>query len=217
MPLFRDINTLYIHVPKTGGVSIDFFLAKYSSIDYYAGDNTICSYEHYTPNMLKSIISDYDNLIKFATFRNPYDRIVSLYHWSGYDKELSFNEFIIKVKEYFQEDSWIKYFDGIIDISLVNKKKLDAILLIDSCHLLPQHYYYRENIEVLKFENLNAQFNTFLRKINLPNNEYLDKFNTSTHDKYHKYYDQKTNRDIIYTIYKKDFEILNYPFYITDN
>ena len=211
MPLFRDLNLLYIHVPKTGGTSIKEYFKKFSSMDYcgvnaYSND-TIGNSDHYIPSRLKYEISNYNNLVKFVTFRNPYDRIVSEFFWLSADKYTSFDDFIVMVNEHIKNISWLDCINKHITIQFGDKRALE----IEICHLLPQHYYYDSNLEILKFETLDDDFNQFLLRHNLPKSGKLMKFNTTKHNNYKDYFDREEIRDIIYNIYKKDFQLLNYP------
>ena len=91
MPYFhnKDIHVLYIHVPKTGGTSIEtYFSKKYnipiSATCLYSGTGAFLSVslQHQTLSTLCShtdkfnIVLD-DSLIILVSVRNPYTRLLS--------------------------------------------------------------------------------------------------------------------------------------------
>jgi hypothetical protein len=70
--------------------------------------------------------------------------------------------------------------------------------------LAPQYLWIDETVNILKYENLNKELNTFLnKKVNLP------KINNSIHEHYLNYYNNKS-LNIIYHRYKEDFKKFNY-------
>jgi hypothetical protein len=98
MPYFKndDINVLFIHIPKTGGTSLElYFSSKYNislnnkSIFNFIEDEQLLnenieinsSLQHITYNQLvkysKIFNIDFDNIKIITIVRNPYERIVS--------------------------------------------------------------------------------------------------------------------------------------------
>lgn len=101
MPYFKPINTLYIHVPKTGGMSIEEYFYNKTGID--KNENSI--YGWYFDKMNRVRVPQerslqhftYEEILKdkkwfdfqentqmkiIASVRNPYDRIVSDLFWA---------------------------------------------------------------------------------------------------------------------------------------
>ena len=90
MPYYKDINTLFIHIPKTGGTSLENYLQTKSSQTLYSGPtNNImpeCNLQHislqhqYFCNIwrYRNILGvDFNNIKTITIVRNPYDRIIS--------------------------------------------------------------------------------------------------------------------------------------------
>ena len=88
---------IFIHIPKTGGTSIEIVLKGYIAEKYkIAGDNTFFigpDIKHHTASELlerygKKKFGEY---LKFCVIRNPWDRLLSLFYWGHkqpYDKKL---------------------------------------------------------------------------------------------------------------------------------
>ena len=121
MPISLKYNSLFIHIPKTGGTTIEKCLDIYNEnglkpnvnllhghVPIKHNDNDIenpldlggrtgYNLQHLTICEIKSILeySIYNNLFKFTFVRNPWDRIVSEYVWA-YASYMDFNVFIEK-------------------------------------------------------------------------------------------------------------------------
>jgi hypothetical protein len=204
MPYFNNdkVNLLFIHIPKTGGTSIEnYFSKKYniplnknSLYSEMAVDNNVSlqhqSYEYIINNHTKYKI-DLNNLNILAVVRNPYHRIVSemFYH-----NIISIN---CKPDQVFWE----------LRKCLYDYKKNNSIY---DNHIRPQYYFITyndtipDNIKILKTEKLTEM---------MRQNNYID-FN---------FHHNKTNSDIDYIklltkdsirlineMYKKDFELFGY-------
>lgn len=167
--------------------------------------------DHVSISYLKSRINPdiFDNCYKFCFVRNPYDRIVSEYFWKIKDNDIrlgincrniSFREFV-----------------------LILEKKLPTLMLLphnEVSHFIPQYKFVCDDSDqllvdlVVKYEDtlengLKNLFNNI--GVTYPENFKLPKNNTtkSVRKKYTEYYDEKT-QNIIYRLYKKDFDIFNY-------
>ena len=123
MPYYQKINTLFIHIPKTGGTSLELILKKKKK-------NIIKLYSGYTNNIMpnkylrkkslqhqllidlykfrKKLNIKFNKKIKILSIvRNPYTRIISdLFHFRKINinttKEETYNIILkyIKIKKY---------------------------------------------------------------------------------------------------------------------
>jgi hypothetical protein len=87
MPLLH-INgrlVLFIHIPKTGGSSIETALAQHGPLLLAAGDTTRdlpCSPQHFHAALLKAMLPVDRIDYSFMVVRHPLDRMLSEYRWT---------------------------------------------------------------------------------------------------------------------------------------
>jgi hypothetical protein len=155
----------------------------------------------------------------FAIVRNPFDRIISEYgFWIKYYKlhknDKYLYNFINELKEIYNTfEANPQNLNNFIQKVLGNNKyeyELDG-------HLIPMYKYVYVNkteliAEILKYENLNIEFNKFIKNnnINLPKDSLLvTHSNTSGIQLTRKHLDDKSIK-LIQEYYKKDFELFGY-------
>lgn len=193
---FMRLKMIYVHVPKVAGKSICDFLFDGERL----GHMPYCWYEKNAPNLC-------GQYFRFSFVRNPWDRMVSAYHYlrsggSGKrDKEIS------------KELSVFKTFDDFA-VSWLNEKKLE-----EKIHFVPQ-YEFLKNHEGLvdldfigRFENLSRDVEKLCcqlgrDKVHLNK---LKKINASKRGDYRQYYTE-TSREIVAELYKKDITMFGYSF-----
>lgn len=74
--IIEDKNIIFIHIPRTGGTSIEnFFGVKMSNEE-----------KHLTAREFKEQIPGYDRFYKFSFVRNPWERMLSYYLWRRSNK-----------------------------------------------------------------------------------------------------------------------------------
>lgn len=210
MPYFYDknvnLNCLFLHIPKTGGTSMENYLSSYfkikldektlftpcaNSIRDYGIDNVSLQHQSYT-TIIKNkdrFQIDLNNLIILTICRNPYERLVS---------DLFFFHIIKKTST--QEEVY-----NIIKNNYLNKPNYDN-------HNIPQYkFIVDENdkiipgITILSTESLTED----MHNIGFPKFNFYDLKNKEGKINYYDY----LNKDSIKLInehYKKDFAFFNY-------
>jgi hypothetical protein len=208
MPYYKDINLLFIHIPKTGGTSLEQYLQKKTRQTVYSVFNSsnvlfekfklkTPSLQHLTYQEIlkyKDMLNvDFDEKLKIITIvRNPYDRIISDLFFNDLINENSTAPQVYEViQKYINQD----YYDH------DNHNKPQYEFLIDNNNsIIP-------NIAIFKTETLTPD----LRKYG------YDDFNLNFHsnkknikkDKYANYLNNDSIK-LINDFYKKDFELFNY-------
>ena len=177
---------IFVHINKCGGTTIDtLFTGR------FAGHKKAFEYKQSTPNT-------FDNYFKFTFVRNPWDRVVSFYHyqikrnWDFYpfNETISFDNFVKNWMRRMRRQTPLAThpcYDWISD--------KDDNLLVDFTG---------------RFENFQEDFNIVCDKIGIPQQE-LPYKNKSKHKHYTEYYDDET-RSIVAEKYAKDIEYFNYEF-----
>jgi len=213
---------IFGHIPKTAGNAIHNVLVDYSEcrlkcnavgknnprednylddfgIEYPLGNIGIIkhsSLKAYYSLWDESIYGSLDDYLKFTVVRNPWDRAISLYFYmihvvnpkakrSYYEDRRSIDK--KKFKQIMSRKCGSSQFD-FIDVPSQGVK-VDVIL---------------------KFENLQADFDSLCSKIGIPGKK-LPKVNAGRHKHYTKYYDDEMNQFIL-DAYAKDISYFNYEF-----
>lgn len=211
----------FIHIPKNAGSSIEFvgkehgyrwgMNIKFSK--YKIGSNPLkglgsSSIWHIPPKLIKQNKGYeiyFKNKTPFCVVRNPYTRAVSEYKYheviNGNKTSVEgLNNFITKIPDLLKKDYY--YF---------------------GCHLLPQSTYTHipknnkweqqkeeKTIEILRFENLQEDFDYLMKKYNYPiETELPFKLRTFITNITEKDLNQESKR-IISLVYSEDFINFNY-------
>ena len=204
---------IYVHIPKTGGHSIDKYFMSRNLVDDKLWH---CTARQLHDHLGADKWSEYTS---FTVVRNPWDRMVSEFCWqSGTgDKQIAtpwgnktatFKEFLLMVKDsptdhhnlnqVCQFDTWYRrqeVKDGHLNTQA-------SFVLSPSGEKLVQH--------IIRLEQLSEEFLQILSKLNLPI-EPLPHLNKSSRTKYQDYYDQESI-DIVATRFKDDIELFNYNY-----
>jgi hypothetical protein len=201
MPYFREIKTLLIHIPKTGGTSIELYFHKkfnlklnynnlYSNMKLTYNDHSLqhCTYKELYND--KQFDINFNDIKIITVVRNPYERIIS---------DLFFNKLItvdMKLDEIYEQ---IKLFIESTD------KKYDNHMLPQYLYLLNNDNIIDNNIIIMKTETLNE---------NMIDNGYTDfDVNSNVTNRNKIDYMLLLNNDsinIINNYYMKDFTYFNY-------
>lgn len=190
----KPFNLIFVHIQKCGGTSIINFFNVWKNHNKIFKD-----IQFIKKNNLKL-----NNYFKFTVIRNPWDRIVSFFHYHKqkiksdnfptrtweYIKDLNFTQFIRSP----QFEFWAKR-NNITDYI-----KYKNVACID---------YY------LDFNNLKKDFELIKSITGI--NKNLSHINKSKHESYQKYYRNFKNKEIIECLFKDEIKFFNFKFGMPTN
>ena len=163
MCILREKKLLYIHIPKTGGTSIEklFLQENGSDLEQYPKFNpdvlTGINKKGKTLNHLK--LGEYKEFVDiseyfiFTVFRNPIDRLVSSFNFQNYIRR--------------QNNSFDFYLDLVeeMNIQKLNTNKYNYL------YVEPQINYFKgyKIDKIIKFHNLNDEMKNICERFNFKN------------------------------------------------
>lgn len=216
MPVYHGLKTVFVHIPKNAGSSVAWTLynenLKTNEISHEADKHeTIIDIKRYYPSWF------FDKSFKFSIVRNPWDRIVSWFHyykemWSeegdlpeGICSKSHIDKF---VKMDFSE--WIKSLEK-FDINGCNSEIACPFYYIEE-----QWKYIVDFGDMLlvdyiaKVETIDDDWKNICKEIGIDYSK-LPCLNITKRNNYKDYYNDET-KSIIEKVYKKDIEFFNYEF-----
>lgn len=137
MPFIRyqDKIILFVHIPKTGGSSIEYWMQAHAKTNLWAipiPEVLRCSPQHLTYD---DIIQIFDASLfdyAFTIVRNPYDRLESEYKWQfrGEPERQPFLPWFARTLRQYMQDAWL--FDN---------------------HIRPQKAFLGKKVQVFRLED----------------------------------------------------------------
>lgn len=222
---------VFFHLPKNAGKSIcealgidKEFHPPHLNQTVLLGDDIRESYTD----------EQWNTLTKFTIIRNPWDRLVSLYHFRKKERDLlirlghkglwhpdggdksqegwDFKRWLFTPETAGVEDYgvFLAYKD-LIKINPANKNFFrSSIDYVNQIDLItdPENNLYVDYM--LRFENLDEELDKMFAELDLERPE-LPRNNTSSHKHYREYYDDDT-KHFVEQLFAKDIEYFNYTF-----
>jgi chondroitin 4-sulfotransferase 11 len=179
---------IYVHIPKTGGVSVINALGLevlgHQPLSHTLNHNSDC-----------------DGYLKFCFTRNPWDRAASAFHY------------LQKGGSHNADDSqaFKKYFSKRQSFQEFIKSDTFKVAIDNQQHFRPMTHYIDMNVDFIgRFESLQEDFNIVCDTIGIPQAQ-LPHTNKSSNKHYTEAYDDEA-REIVAEAYKDDIENFNYEF-----
>lgn len=197
MPIFSINNKkiLFIHIPKTGGTSIENWLSNFGEMQFYQpGFPTFmkCTPQHLTVNDINVLFGEDCFDLTFAVVRNPYERLISEYFFRTENQNKKF-------KRRVNFSDWLMLH---LNKSKANKHHFDN-------HLRPQTDFVDEEMQIFKLEDGLDDVVKFLKKaLKIKSTKKIPQLNKS-----------KAKKELVWSVevrnavnqfYKNDFLQLEY-------
>jgi len=189
--IVKDYNSVFVHIPKTGGSSIQQWLLDNTS------SQVTESTKHHTLQKLESKYGKFD--FSFAVVRNPWDWCVSWYSFTR-DRALR------RIQNPKQKGRFsLEYNQQVLD-----DYEKGFEYFIESTKLTDQHHMTIGVSYIMKLENINYDIQLLKDKFNIK--QELPYLNTSSRNKdYRDYYNDNT-KQIVQTKFEKDINTFGYKF-----
>lgn len=184
---------IFIHQRKCASVSIKSVLSKYDALDTPFLDG-VNSSEFKNGDLIK-----YPDYLIFVVSRNPWDKFVSA--WKYLQKSFPKRVKRTFVKGQSLKETLLNLPKSGHDYRHITRNQVD-ILIDKSGKFIPD--------VVMRFENLQEDFNAVCDKIGIPRQQ-LPHLNKTNRKHYSKYYDEET-KQIVAELYSKDIEYFGYEF-----
>ena len=218
MPISHLLKTIFIHIPKTGGTSVEAALGMHGEkrdigIRPYFNQTIDTAHlygrdlQHMTAAHLKTKLGDdviYDAYFKFSIVRNPWERLVSTCAWAGQKwakgdplRQPEFDDIVRQLYERFEA------------------ARSASQTLVLPPHLAAQHTFIcdsemRPMVDcVARYENLAEEWPRISKKIGI--DVPLGSRMKSHHQPYQDYYRENT-RKMVAEIYARDTSMYRYAF-----
>jgi hypothetical protein len=205
MGLLRNQKLLFCHIAKNGGQTVHKAMSEIEQLEY-------CD-KHYSMIQLKKLINDdslFNECTKFCIIRNPWDRMVSTYFFRKNKCEedfgpkdqwnLNFNEWI----EYIYSDTYkllkLKHGNTLDNVIYHFGSSLNWVIDEDGKLLVNK---------IIMFENIDNELFEIFKTYGY--NKYLDHQNSTDHENYKKYYNEKSIQ-LVAKNFKEDIDYFGYIF-----
>jgi hypothetical protein len=202
----HDYKCIFIHIPKVAGQSIETIFLNLLGLTWKTRAPLLlrkndCP-EIGPPRLAHLTINEYiqykylsedlfDDYYKFSFVRNPWDRVVSIYHYLGYDRKFIFGEFVLN--------------------------HLHELLHTYYWFLKPQKEFITTNNNIMvdfigRYENLQSDFDIVCKKLGIEDSALIHKNKSKRNFNEYKAYYNSTSKDLVYKIYKQDVKLFKYEF-----
>lgn len=198
--LTGELNVIFVHIPKTAGTSVGRWMIENKKNSDHE--------EWYKHPKLSDIEKNETNNFVFSIVRNPWDRMVSSYHWLMQMQSpvpgVKSEEIQKIVQDLNRKLDW-STFEKWLDIC-------GEFVLWDFWFqpIEPQISWLDKNVDVvIKYENLNEDFKQVQEYFN--STDPLPILLIGNHKHYREYYNDNTKRKVA-SIFEKDIDRWKYTY-----
>lgn len=193
---------LFVHIPKTGGNSIQNILAEYSD------DRLICNIPEQDGVDRFELINDTYGYSKHSTLQNYFDKVPSEILEECFIFTCIRNPWERMISYYFSSHRQVSEWSRNAFIEMLDEVENSEHYLAHQ----PETYTLRDE-NYLRFENLDTEFRAICKKLSIPLKS-LPHRNRSNHMDYRKYYDDEL---VELVAEKSKFEVNEIGYSFLDN
>ncbi len=200
MPVYPNLRTVFVHIPKTGGSTVTTLLKRDHLLSRRVNERHPQDEERATiSGLLKLVGDEADDYYKFAFVRNPWDRFVSAYHY------------VCQRRPDLTEVSDCGSFD---EFMATFARDPDRFLKIR--YFIPQSYFLTARsgempIDFIgRFERFDDDLKVVMKQLGLRRSTVRHRKKTARSD-YRDYFDDDS-RDVVAQAYARDIELFGYSF-----
>ena len=199
--LNNKFNNIFIHNPKVAGSWME-------KKDFIQGAGHQSIYGYYKEGI------DIEKYFKWMFVRNPYDRLVSSFHYS---RRTIGGKNVSMRNHFWMLESFEKYILNLDELFDFSQKNFDVNLQeFINVHIVPQYYFACINDEVVldfvgRFEELEVGWEYVCGKIGVNSN--VEKSNQSLRKGHWIDFYTSELFEVVNEKYAKDFEIFDFPCY----
>lgn len=194
LPYCDNKKVIFLHVPKTGGTTIErlFDIARLHD----SNPATNPTPQHLTCKMLRERIGDdkYESYYKFVFVRNPWSRILSSYFW---------RQTLPRKRPVLPFTKFIENVERVVDERLFYSQEFGD-------HFIPQLEYTSDVDDVFRFENFEDGARQVASRLGLTVRKIPAK-KAKHYDNYREFYNDHT-RQVIARIYRDEIDEFGYRF-----
>lgn len=199
---FVELNSkrlLFIHIPKTGGTSIERWLAQFAALKFRTmglPEASKCTPQHFRMRDIRALFGENYFDYSFAFVRNPYDRMESEYRMQATLQKAGF------WKEYQSFSMWLE-----ANLSRAKNNPFHA-----DNHFRAQWEFLGSDVDIFKFEDglmRGLEKAATLLGISLPE-QFPHELSTSRSEVVIQW--DLADRILVQEYFRKDFELFGYEF-----
>lgn len=189
---FLENNCIFIHVPKCAGLS----LSKSLFGEWHS---------NHTPlNWYSQIFKEfYQQAFKFSFVRDPLDRAYSAYTYLRLNTPYQGDKAAQETLQKYQS------FESFIKIWLCSENVYKQLHFVPQWPFLANEYGHVDLDFIGRFENINEDFAFISKRLNIKNN--LPHINASSRERNELIDISEETKMKIYEVYKRDYQLFNYP------
>lgn len=205
----RKNKIIFLHIPKTGGTTVEKLLFPNHSFNAEPDYSTLCGWDdrfgwlnHLTMDQIIKLCPNLDpsEYLMFTVVRNPWDRLVSEYHWKSSisDLQIPFSEYV-RLLYSGKTEAIHKYYRS--PMAFEQHIKSQASYLLQSIE---------STVSILRYENFEHEVMQKLRECDFEIKS-LPRIRASIHAHYTHYYNSCTI-DMVGHLYIDDVERFGYSY-----